>query len=78
MRSYAKQQKKLAGRIRLSTMATHDVDQGYAWVILTICVISQCFEYVATIGIYYMAILRKFQRGLSTYSLSTFLAWLIT
>ncbi len=46
-------------------MATysHDVDHGYAWIILVICVISQCFEYVATVGIYYMTILRKFQTG---------------
>ena len=42
----------------------YDVDHGFSWVILLICVISQCFEHVATVGIFYMAILQKFQKGL--------------
>ncbi len=46
--------------------ASHqNVDEGFAWIILIICVIAQCFEHVATAGIYYMAIIHRFHRGMS-------------
>ncbi len=39
-----------------------NIDAGYAWLILVACVMITCFEYAATTGIFYMAILEKYQR----------------
>ncbi len=50
----------------MSTMEAyhHKVDEGFAWIILIICVVAQCFEHVATAGIYYMAIIHQFYEGM--------------
>ena len=39
-----------------------DIDGGFAWFILAACIIMTCFEHIATTGIFYMAILEKYQR----------------
>ncbi len=40
-----------------------DMDGGFAWFILAACIIMTCFEHSATTGIFYMAILEKYQRS---------------
>ena len=40
-----------------------DLDRSYAWVILTVSVLLQFFEHIATTGIFYVAILEKYQQG---------------
>ncbi len=39
-----------------------EVDGGYAWLILAAGLILTCFEHIPTNGIFYMAILEKYQR----------------
>ncbi len=43
-------------------MAHSEVDRGYAWLILVAGLILTCFEHIPTNGIFYMAILEKYQR----------------
>ena len=39
------------------------MDKGYAWCILCVATLTGCFEQVGTPGIFYMAILKKFNEG---------------
>ncbi len=39
-----------------------DIDGGHAWLILVVGIIMTCFESINTLGIFYMAILEKYQR----------------
>ncbi len=39
-----------------------NIDTGHAWIILVAGIIIMCFEHAATTGIFYMAILEKYQR----------------
>ena len=41
---------------------TEDIDGGHAWLVLAACITVTCFEHIATTGIFYMAILEKYQR----------------
>ncbi len=41
----------------------NNLDQGYAWVILFACVCANSFQNIGTPGIFYKAILHKYDRG---------------
>ncbi len=40
-----------------------DIDRGYAWIILAASVLLECVANIATTGIFYAAILEKYQKG---------------
>ena len=42
--------------------ASSDIDSGHAWLILLVCIIATCLKQMDTHGIFYMAILEKYQR----------------
>ncbi len=41
-----------------------DVDNGYAWIILFVSFTTEIVAHLGTPGIFYMAILEKYQQGM--------------